>query len=700
MISGRLSCLALLCCSACATAPVAPAPVAVVAPALTPPPPQVEGPGSGKLLTEGAEAFASRCDQDLARARAGVAQLSSLDAAKEQAKVLEVYDAIQSSLINAGARSSVAQSASPDAAVRTAAEGCEQRVSKLGTEIDLDRKVYDAINAVKLEGQTPATVTWIKHTLRDMRRSGVDRDEPTRAKVRQLNDELTKLGQDFSRNIREDVRSVELTPKELAGLPDDFVKAHPKGANGKVKINTDYPDYVPFLTYGRSAKAREALWKIYRMRGYPKNNEVLKALLAKRYEFATLLGYKSWAAYNTETKMIGTAEKAAEFIDTVNKAAEGAAKKEFALLLAEKRRDEPKAKQLDPWDQDYYLDRYKAREFGFDSQLARPYFDYPRVLAGVLDITSTMFGIRYQKVTDAKVWDPDVETYDVVDDSGLLGRIHLDMHPRADKYKHAAMFALREGQAGKRLPEGVLLCNFPKPGAQPALMQPQEVETFFHEFGHLLHHIFAGKQTWAGQAGVNTEMDFVEAPSMLLQEWAQNPVVLARFAKHYQTGEPIPADLINRMVAAKEFGKGLFTRRQMYLSDVSLEFHNRAPGFDPTALAKELQPRFEPFRKEVVDGTYFPLSFGHIEGYSAAYYTYIWSSVIARDLLTVFTAEGVLNPAPAQRYRNAILDAGGSKEAALLVKDFLGRDYSFKAYETWLNTEAKLGPSTSSSGKP
>ena len=228
------------------------------------------------------------------------------------------------------------------------------------------------------------------------------------------------------------------------------------------------------------------------------------------------------------------------------------------------------------------------------------------------------------------------------------------------------------------------MCNFPRPGEQPALMQHSDVETFFHEFGHLLHHIFGGHTQWAGISGVRTEWDFVEAPSQMLEEWAWDAGALQAFARHHQTGEPIPTEVVKRMKAADEFGKGLWVRQQMFYAAVSLALYSRDPtSLDATAVMKELQERYTPFK--YVDGTYFHLSFGHLDGYSAIYYTYMWSLVIAKDLFTAFKREGLLSPGVAGRYRRAILEAGGSKDAAELVKDFLGREYGFAAYEEWLN---------------
>ena len=215
-------------------------------------------------------------------------------------------------------------------------------------------------------------------------------------------------------------------------------------------------------------------------------------------------------------------------------------------------------------------------------------------------------------------------------------------------------------------------------------MEHSEVVTFFHEFGHLLHHLLGGRTRWAGVSGVRTEWDFVEAPSQMLEEWCWDAGVLARFALHHETGEPISADLVKRMRAADEFGKGLRVRQQMFYAAISLELHSRDPaGLDTTAVVAELQERYTPFRH--IEGTYMQESFGHLEGYSAIYYTYMWSLVIAKDLFTTFRREGLLNPAPARRYRKAVLEPGGSKPAAELVRAFLRRETDFEAFRQWLD---------------
>ena len=643
-------------------------------------------PDASRQLCGTPDDLAAGCRADMERARAEAARAKGAGAA-DRAGTLEAFDAAFAALSEAASRASLARNVHPDPAMRDVAERCEQEVDALSTELSLDRGLYEALAALDVSGEDAETRHLVEKSLRDFRRAGVDRDEATRARVRALREELVRIGQEFGRNVKDDVRRVELEPGELEGLPEDWRRAHPPGEGGKVTVTTDNTDYVPFMTYARSGRAREALWRLYRLRGHPRNLDVLSRMLARRAELARLLGYPSWAAYVTEDKMIGSADAAAAFVEKISRAAEARMHRDFGQLLERKRRDAPEAERVEPWDSAYLQERVKAEQYGFDSQSVRPYLEYGRVKDGVLDVTASLFGISYRRAPDAPSWHPEVEVYDVLEDGRLLGRIHLDMHPREGKYKHYAQFTLASGQRGVRLPEGVLVCNFPRPTpAAPALMEHGDVKTFFHEFGHLLHHVLGGHTRWAAQSGVATEWDFVEAPSQMLEEWVWDPEVLARFARHVDTGEPLPAAVVRGMKAADEYGKGLMVRQQMFYAATSLELHRRDPeGLDTTAVVAELQERYTPFPH--VEGTYFQESFGHLDGYSAIYYTYMWSLVIAKDLLGPFRAAGLMDPATAHRYRRAVLEPGGSRPAAELVRDFLGRPHGFEAYEAWLNAE-------------
>jgi len=639
---------------------------------------------AASLMSAAPAAFAAACREDVAQAQAAAARLEAMPSPRPLDEALDLYDEAFALLGDAAARAGLARNVHPDPALRDVAEACEREVDAALTGLSLDRGLYEALAGLDLSGADDATRWLVEKSLREFRRSGVDRDQATRARVVALREELLRIGQEFGRNIKDDVRSLRLDPEELDGLPEDWRRAHPPGPDGKVTVTTDNTDYVPFVTYARSAGARQALWRLYRLRGHPANLEVLSRMLSRRGELARTLGYPTWAAYATEDKMIGGEAAAAAFVERIAGAAEERMRRDYQQLLDRKRRDEPGAERVDPWDGAHYAERIKAEEYGADAQAMRPYLEYGRVRDGVLDVTGRLFGIQYRRVDGAPRWHEEVEAYDVVEGGRVLGRIWLDMHPRDGKYKHFAQFTLTSGKAGRRLPEGVLVCNFPRPGREPTLMEHADVRTFFHEFGHLLHHVLGGQTRWAGQSGVATEWDFVEAPSQLLEEWVWSPEVLGGFARHWQTGEPVPADAVRKLKAADEYGKGMMVRQQMFYAATSLELHRRDPeGLDTTRLVAELMERYTPYRH--AEGTYFQESFGHLDGYSAVYYTYMWSLVIAKDLFSVFEKEGLLSREAAARYRREVLAPGGSRRAADLVEGFLGRPYGFEAYRRWLD---------------
>jgi len=626
------------------------------------------------------------CRAGIATARARMAQLPSVAGPAEA--VLEAYDAAQHALGGAGSIGYLTKEVHPEAAMRQAGETCSQEVSAVSTAFSLDRGAYQALARVDAAGLDAASRHYLDKTLKRFRLSGVDRDDATRERIRQLNEELVKTSQAFNRNIRESVLALEVEPADLEGLPADYVRAHPAGPQGKVRLTTDSPDYVPFMSYARNGVAREAYWKLYRQRAHPHNLAVLDTMLARRHELATLLGYANWADYVTADKMIGNGQAAGDFIDRIAAAAAKRAERDYASLLARKRQDDPAAAQVQPWDAGFLGDRIKSEQYGVSSQQVRPYFQYDSVKRAVLDISGRLFGIRYQRLPDAKVWHPSVEAYDVFEGERRLGRIYLDMHPRANKYKHFAHFRLATGKRGVSLPESVLVCNFRQPGASdPGLLEYGDVRTFFHEFGHLVHAVLGGHTRWAGLSGVATERDFVEAPSQMLEEWIRDAKTLQSFAIHYETKQPIPVELVDKLRKADEFGKGLFVRGQMSLAAISLGLHNRDPkGLDTTDFVAQMAEKYTPYRH--VAGTYFHEAFGHLDGYSAIYYTYMWSLVIAKDMYSQFASQGdIMNPAVARRYRDAVLVPGGSKPAAELVQDFLGRPYSFEAYERWLDRD-------------
>jgi thimet oligopeptidase len=619
--------------------------------------------------------LAERCAQQLDEARSSVDAFRGLSGAPAQ-QVASAWNDVHIALGNVFSVVSLVANVHPDEAVRDQAESVEQDANRMLTELNLDRGLYDVLAAAALDELDADARRFVEKSLLDFRRAGVDRDEATRQRIQELSERLTEVGQTFSKNIRDGVGRLRVTPDRLAGLPEDFVAAHPAAADGLVELTTEYPDYVPVMTFATDRALREEMLEAFLNRAWPANSTVLTELLHLRREQATLLGYDDWPSFDAEVKMIGSGPAIPAFIDRITELSTKAAERDFGVLLDRVRQDRPAVDGVTGVDKAFYSEVLRRENFDVDAQEVRRYFDFDKVRDGLLQVTGRLFGLEYVAAHDAAVWHPDVTAYDVAAGGTPLGRIYLDLHPRAGKYSHAAQFDLVSGVTGRQLPEGVLVCNFPC-----GLMEHDQVVTLFHEFGHLVHHVLGGRQAWVRFSGVATEWDFVEAPSQMLEEWAWAHPVLATFATD-AAGDPIPRALVERMRAADEFGKGFLARTQMFYAAISYWFHQQVPE-DTTAAVAALQERYDLF--EHIPGTHFQASFGHLGGYTSAYYTYMWSQVIAKDMFSAFDPDDLFAPEVAGRYRDRVLAAGGSRDAADLVADFLGRPYSFDAFESWLS---------------
>lgn len=640
------------------------------------------------MFLSSAEEVESTAREGLDRARRILQEILETPPPRTVDNTLTPYNDLMLEIVEVSSQGDDLSNLHPEAALRDAGEKVHLEAQRLDTEISLNRPLYEAFQALDVAGEEEDTQFAVFKVLRDFRRAGVDRDEETRSRIKGLRDEIVAIGQEFDRNIRDDVRSIRVSPEALAGLPEDFVEGHPTDEEGKVTLTTNYPDLFPVLRYARSEEVRRQLLEVYLNRGHPANLQVLERLLATRHELATLLGKENFADYVTEDKMIGSGRAAAEFIDKVTLAAETRAQEDLASFSSRKRADTAGPAALQAWDRFYYPELVRQEKYAVDAKEVRAYFPFAQVLGGLLRVTGELFHLRYEAVEDSPVWHESVRVYDVYDGSNRLGRFYLDLHPRNGKYTHAASATVVRGLRSVQLPQGLLMCNFPDPQQGPALMEHSDVVTFFHEFGHLIHGMLSGRIRWTKNAMSAVEWDFVEVPSQLLEEWARDPEVLQSFATHYQTGAPIPRELVERMKKADGVARGLNVRRQMALAALSLRYYNRDPaGVDTTQLAQKVHEEYDllPW----FQGTHFQCGFGHLNGYSAIYYTYMWSLVIAKDLFSRFQGQGsLMEGEEALRYRRAILEQGSNRPAVKMVEEFLGRPTSFEAYEAWLQEPA------------
>jgi thimet oligopeptidase len=678
----------------------------------------------------GADGANTWVEHHLAASRAKIAELLAVSGPRTVDNTLVPYDRACWHLRMAGSQSGVMFMVHPLSSVRDAAQQLSQVIGAESVALSLNRDVYQALTAIDTTDADPATLYYIDRALLGYRLSGVDKDEPTRNRIRALADRMTELSMTFSRAVQDDVRTIPVEdPNELLGLPEDYLTRHGvrtvASSTGKptleaeapITLNTDPPEMMPVMSYAISPQLRRRMYLAYNDRAYPANKQVLLDLLTAREEMATLLGFRSWADLATVDQMMGSAANMRTFLNEVETAARETAQHEFAELEAFVRERDPNALPLTLSDARFWEEQYRRARFDFDSQSVRPYFPYEQVEAGILTTAGTLFGVTFAPAEDAVVWAPGVKAFNVLDNDPAspthnqpIGRIYLDMHPREGKSKWFSECSLVSGVLSHQLPEASLVCNFPQPkkdnqhpeNDDPGLLQYSDVVTCFHEFGHLMHEVLGGRQRWAGHSGISTEGDFVEVPSQMLEEFFEDPELVRTFARHYQTGEPIPHDVFARMVRASAHGRALSTLTQVMYATYSLETHDKsAAALDLDTLLRAGYDRFS--RYDFVDGNRMYAAFTHLVGYTSNYYTYLYDKVMALEFFHEFkkidsnnrTPKNLIEGPTALRYRREVLEPGGSKPARDLVHAFLGREVSMSALKQWIAREFDSHASTS-----
>jgi thimet oligopeptidase len=635
---------------------------------------------------ESAETLDKWVSARLAAYEEALAALLAIEGPRTLENTLRLYDAAIEQLSLAGSQAGVLNSVAADKGVRDAAQMAVQQVSMAGAALSLNRGVYDALAAMDLTGASAATKHYVERTLLGYRLAGVDKDEATRLHLQQLHEQVTKHSLDFSRNIQEGAQTIEAAPEELDGLPPDYLARHPANAEGKVTISTDQPDMQPVMTFAANGELRERMYLAYNTRAYPANKTILEDLLKTRAAIASVLGFRSWADLATADQMMGSAKNVREFLHKLDEASREGATREHEMILEFVRKQQPDVTEIDVTSRGYWYEQFRRAKFDFDSQAVRPYFPYEQVEAGVLATAARLFKVEFRP-SNASAWDKAVKVFDVFESGERIGRFYLDMHPREGKDKWFSAAPVVTGVKGRYLPEASLICNFPGgEDGDPGLMQYNDVVTYFHEFGHLMHAILGGHTEWAGLSGFATEGDFIEVPSQMLEEFFRDVKLLQSFAKHYETGEVLPAETIQRMKAASAFGRADGMRQQIYYTAISLNLHDEDPAqIDLDSTIHSLYTSLLPWKW--LDGNRMYASFGHLTGYSSNYYTYAFDKVIALDFFAQFDAENLLDGDMGARYRKAVLEQGGSKPGRTMVRDFLGRDEEFEAFQRWLNEE-------------
>jgi thimet oligopeptidase len=494
----------------------------------------------------------------------------------------------------------------------------------------------------------------------------------------------------FEQNIAEYQDHLDVPLSKLAALPASYVAALAPGDEpGTARVTLDYPSYFPFMEQVGDRELRRQLRHKYQNRAVDENRPLLEEAISLRAEIADLLGYADWAAYSMEPKMADPASVAALYASIVPGLTE-LGRRERAALEALLEADEPGAR-LEQWDWRYYHDLQRRRVYGIDQNEVAEYFPLDAVIEGMFEVTGSVLGLSYVPLPAEPTWHEDVRSYRIHDaDSGeAIATFHLDLHPREGKYTHAACWnpvvRRRKPDGSVRQPVAAVAANFTRPTADtPSLLTHDEAETLWHEFGHALHACLTevDEQTFAGS---ETEWDFVEAPSQIMENWMWEAEVLQRFARHYRSGAPIPADRVAALVAGRDQNVGLQTLRQVSLGQYDLLMHTSGsePDLDAllvTATDYSLLPH-QP-------DTFMAASWGHpMGGYDAGYYTYLWSKVYGDDMYSVFEAGGIMSPEVGRRYRREVLATGGARDAIEHLRAFLGREPNADAFLARLGLE-------------
>jgi thimet oligopeptidase len=646
--------------------------------------------GQGKVDESSLEKWAGAA---LERHQQAIEALLAVHGPRTTENTLRAYDDAVAALGAAGSQTALLDSVYPDKKIRDKAQALTQKVAEAGVALSLNQGVYSALNAMDLAGVDDATRHYVERTLLQYRLAGVDKDEGTRIKIKELQEKATLLSLTFGRNVQENVNRVTVDDKaQLEGLPEDFIAAHPADEHGLITLTTDYPDYMPVMTFAKSAQLRLRMFLAYNTRAYPANEGILLDLLKTRREIAETLGFATWADLAMADQMMGSATSLKTFLDDLDQATKPGAEREYSIVLEFARQEKPKMVSIDADSRAYWYEQYRRTAYAFDSQSVRPYFPYKPIEKGVLETAEKLFQVTFRPVEKADVWHESVSAWDVYDglnspSGARIGRFYLDMHPREGKDKWFSAHPLIPGIAGKQIPEAALICNFPEPKENnPGLMQYSDVVTFFHEFGHLMHAILGGQQKWAGISGIATEGDFVEVPSQMLEEFFRDAGLLASFARHYQTGEPIPAELVEKMNRAGAFGRADWVRTQLFYTSYSLDTHYEDPkALDLGILLQADYTKFLPYTW--IDGNRMFSSFTHLTGYSSNYYTYLYDKVIALDFFNQFNRANLLEDPIAAKYRKTVLEPGGSLPGKEIVQQFLGRSQSIEAFTRWIGEE-------------
>ena len=634
------------------------------------------------------EEIAGRTDSIIEEARGILDEAVARKEKRTFTNTLMPLDRIGDLLAHAFARYAFMGYVHPDAKVRKAGNDAQEKLNTFGVEMIFRDDLNTAVNeyaetdeSAALEGER---ARFLEFLLRDLRRAGHELDPEVRSEVKEKTQRLVELGVRFQNNIDEWSDHILVTHDELDGLPRSFAESlETDEETGKMKVTLDYPHLLPFTENAKRRDLREELSRKFNTQAVEVNRPIIEEAIQIRDEIAQAFGLPSWAHYQLEERMAKTPEAISEFYAsllpplTVQGMADVG---EMAALLKAEAGDDT----VQVWDWRYFDTQQRKTDYGVDPFEVAAYFPLDSVLSGMFDLVQETFGLTFHEEDASEAWHPDVRLFSIADAASgeQLAHFYLDLFPREGKFGHAAEFPLilsrRLEDGSYQNPVCAMVANFTKPTkSAPSLLQHSEVETLFHEFGHVLHQNL-GRTELTRFSGTNVERDFVEAPSQIMQHWVWRAEVLKKFARHHETGEPIPDALVDKLVEARQLNIAVHQLRQLQFGWLDQEIHKPGPSKD---LVRALKDAADISLLPHPEGTFSLASFGHLMGgYDAAYYGYMWSEVFGDDMFSVFEERGATNPEVGMAYRREVLERGGSVDAEEILRKFLGREPDNKAF--------------------
>lgn len=634
------------------------------------------------------------CDTSLAKARSRIDGIKAIDGIPTKKgkpspalsfdQTFGAYDRIIGDLSDETSPLTFIAYVSTDADLRNEGSACEEKVGQYFPELLSDKVLYQILKRGKSRGADQKRLA--SETLRGFEKNGMNLDDAKLAQVTKLKQDLASLQAKFALNLNNDDTSVRYTADELKGVPQNFLDRLPKDPSGLYIVAANEANYPQVMQYATDANTRKRMIEANYDRAATENTGLLEQAISLRHQIAQLLGYKTWADAQLDGRMAKSSANVLDFLNGLKDKLKVREQQDLDKLLAYKKTLDPSATKVEAWDVNFLANAVKLRDYAVNEDLISEYFPSETVMKGLFDIYANLFGVRFEEVANAAVWADGVKFYRVYDKKSgeLLAYFYKDLFPRDGKYDHAAAFPLISGRvtAGGKYskPIAAIVANLTPPsGSKPSLLTHDDVETLFHEFGHIMHGILT-RAPYSTLSGTSVAQDFVEAPSQMLENWVWNEDVLNQISGHYlDPSKKLPADLVQKMIAARNFNQGYSYMRQLLFALYDMDIHSQGATVDVTSTFDRMYRDI--LNIEPVQGGHFAASFGHLMGgYDAGYYGYLWSEVYAQDMFSRFQKDGLLNAKVGADYRRKVLAPGAMQDALDLLRSFLGREPNSDAF--------------------